>query len=273
VTGGGRQDLRICPDNVRYVTHGGQVGAPVGNETCAIDTSLPHWMLGNPCIHGRWTHVRHEKGGLRGNFHARFYDTLKCVCLATNFDANGVYGDGTVTDGVCNKDDHKVAGPQPRPAPSNKIVFTGVGDWADPNGRRGSRTTLFRVDIEDRSEPGGSHPGGQVSPEDRYRIRIWVLTANEKRDLDTGSNITGNGPYLLNFRNAISACNGTNVRDGVNNANTCGGAGTITFPGGTPVRQPDIDDGGGLERGNHQIHPSIKNCNPADPQAPPLANP
>src|SRR6185295_9182050 len=31
VTGGGRQDDPIvCPHDVRYVTHGGQVGAPVG---------------------------------------------------------------------------------------------------------------------------------------------------------------------------------------------------------------------------------------------------
>jgi hypothetical protein len=26
------------------------------------------------------------------------------------------------------------------------------------------------------------------------------------------------------------------------------------------IRPPDIDDGGELERGNHQIHPSIKSC-------------
>ena len=89
---------------------------------------------------------------------------------------NLVYGNGTLTEGVCNSGDHKVAGPQPRPAPANKIVFTGVGDWADPNGRRTPRATLFRVDIEDRSEPGGSHPGGSVNPPDRYRIRIWVVS-------------------------------------------------------------------------------------------------
>src|SRR5262249_5857864 len=76
-TGGGRTDLVedgvtvLCPPNVRYVTYGGQVGAPVGDKICVV---TPQFYLGNPCIHGRWTHVRHEQGGLEGNFHGRFYD-------------------------------------------------------------------------------------------------------------------------------------------------------------------------------------------------------
>ena len=63
----------------------------------------------------------------------------------------------------------------------------------------------------------------------------------------------GAGPdtYLLNFRNAISACNGFNVRDGADVPN-----GTAAFG----VRAPDVDDGGELQRGNVQIHPEIKNC-------------
>jgi hypothetical protein len=258
VTGGGRQDdPLVFPHDVRYVTHGGQVGAPVGNRVCEVNTNF---FLGNPCIHGRWTHVRHVQGGLEGNFHARFFDTLDCACLDTNVGPGGVYGAGTVVGGLCNPDDHKVAGPQPRPAPANKIVFTGVGDWADPNGRRASRATLFRVDIEDRSEPGGSHPKGAVDPADRYRIRIWVLSATELAQLNGGAG----DRYLINFRNAISACNGINVRDGVDVPN-----GTAVFG----VRAPDIDDGGELERGNHQIHPAIKNCDPFNPTGPGLANP
>jgi hypothetical protein len=292
-TGGGRQDdPLVYPANVRYVTHGGQVGAPVGNKVCTV---LEQFYLGNPCIHGRWTHVRHEQGGLRGNFHARYYDTLDCACLDTNTSpatvvvpgvdgaadqtyVNLVYGPGTLTDGVCNKDDHKVAGPQPRPAPANKMVFTGVGDWADPNGRRAPRATLFRVDLEDRSEPGGSHPKGSVWPPDRYRIRIWVLNDNELAQL------RGSGPdkYLIHFRDCIAACNGIDYQDGgVCGPNTCSGdsctgagaTGTITFPGGCPVRTPTIDDGGELERGNHQIHPSIMDCDPANPVGPGLAKP
>jgi len=263
-TGGGRQDSPLsCPndDGTRYVTHGGQVGAPVGERTCVIDTTLPNWRLGNPCIHGRWTHVRHAKGGLKGNFHARFFDTLDCACLDTNVGPNGVYGPGTRIGELCNPGD-RISGPEPRKAPANKIVFTGVGDWADPNGRRAGRACLFRVDLEDRSEPGGSHPGGAKDPADRYRIRIWVLTASELAALESGDG-------LLSFRNAISACIGINVRDGVDIPNSCGPNGVRVFG----VRPPDIDDGGELERGNHQIHPSIKNCDPANPTGPGLPNP
>jgi hypothetical protein len=77
------------------------------------------------------------------------------------------------------------------------------------------------------------------------------------------------GDGLLSFRNAISACIGINVRDGVDIPNSCGPNGTPVFG----VRPPDIDDGGELERGNHQIHPSIKNCDPANPTGPGLPKP
>jgi len=227
------------------------------------------------------------QGGLRGNFHARYYDTLDCACLATNLNAacqydSGVFGEPTKKHQVCNPDD-KVAGPEPRSSPANKIVFTGVGDWACPNGRRAPRACLFRVDIEDRSEPGGSHPKGATPPADRYRIRIWVLTTAELAQLRNPSN------GLLSFRNAISACHGVDFLDGgavssngaLCDQNNCSGdictgegaTGTITFPGGTPVRRPNIDDGGELERGNHQIHPSIKNCDPFNPTGPGLPGP
>jgi hypothetical protein len=278
VTGGGRQDDPLAyPENVRYVTHGGQVGAPVANKVCTV---TEEFYLGNPCIHGRWTHVRHQQGGLRGNFHARYYDTLNCACLDTNTTlvvtnvvgvngapnqtyANLVYGAGTSVDGVCG---NRNIGPLPRPAGANKIVFTGVGDWADPNGRRAPRATLFRVDIEDRGEPGNAHAqaanGKPGRVPDRYRIRIWVLSNAELAQLRGGSG----DRYLLDFRNAISACIGLNVQDGA------------TVPNGTAafgVRAPDIDDGGELDHGNHQIHPAIKECdqfNPTGPGLPPHGN-
>jgi hypothetical protein len=285
VTGGGRQDLSdpngsVCPTDVRYVTHGGQVGAPVGDKVCAIDTTLPEYWLGNPCIHGRWTHVRHQQGGGEGNFHARFFDTLDCACLDTN--ANPVtcqYGTLTTVNGVCGD---RSTGPLPRKAPANKIVFTGVGDWTCEKGGRESRACLFRVDIEDRGEPGNAHAlTADKKPNripDRYRIRIWVLTPDEKAQLDTGS---GADPYLIHFRDCIGACNGIDYKDGVCGPNTCSGdtctglgaTGTITFPGGCPVRSPNIDDGGEMLHGNHQIHPQIKACDPHNPQAPPLAKP
>ncbi len=126
------------------------------------------------------------------------------------------------------------------------------------------------MDIEDRGEPGGSHPGGAKPPADRYRIRIWVLSDAELAALNNPTD------GLLSFRNAIAACNGAKYRDGVFSseiANNCGGPGSIVFPGGAPVRLPDIDDGGELLHGNHQIHPSIMSCDPANPKGPGLANP
>ena len=274
VTGGGRQDApNVFPANVRYVTHGGQVGAPVGDAICIVTSQFP---IGNPCIHGRWTHVRHMQGGLEGNFHARFYDTLQCACLDTNLTpvpailsgvdgasaqtyTNLVYGPGTTVDSVCNPGD-RIAGPEPSPAPANKIVFTGVGDYALTQGNRVPISVLFRVDVEDRGEPGGSHPGGGKPPPDRNRTRIWILTPTELTELRGG----GADPLLLNFRNAISACNGINVQDGASVTN-----GAPAFG----VRQPDIDDGGELDRGNYQIHPTIMNCDPNNPVGPGLAKP
>ena len=274
VTGGGRQDMpNVFPANVRYVTHGGQVGAPVGDRICVVTTQFP---IGNPCIHGRWTHVRHMQGGLEGNFHARFYDTLQCACLDTSVTSavvtlsgvdgvsaqtytNLVYGPGTLVDTVCNPG-NRIAGPEPSPAPANKIVFTGIGDYALTEGNRVPVSVLFRVDIEDRGEPGGSHPLGGKPPPDRNRTRIWILTPTELAELRGGPGDS----LLLTFRNAISACNGINVQDGASVPN-----GTAAFG----VRAPDIDDGGELDRGNYQIHPSILNCDPNNPVGPGLAKP
>jgi len=92
-------------------------------------------------------------------------------------------------------------------------------------------------------------------------------------------NGAGPDPFLLHFRNCIAACNGIDFQDGTNddgndcngNPNRCsstdsctaganGNTGTITFPGGCPVRLPNINDGGELKNGNHQIHPQIKAC-------------
>jgi hypothetical protein len=259
----------------------------VGNQVCSIDTNLPNFFLGNPCIHGRWTHVRHVQGGLEGNFHARFFDTLDCACLDTNLNPQTCqFGAGTVLHDVCGD---RTTGPLPRPAPANKIAFTGVGDWACPNGRRESRACLFRVDIEDRGEPGNAHALASNKKEnripDRYRIRIWVLSDDELQQLQ-GRHAAGDDQWLLHFRNCISACNGIDYQDGgvgCNSENTCSssdsctagatGAATITFPGGCPVRLPNIDDGGELLHGNHQIHPAIKDCDPLNPTGPGLAKP
>jgi uncharacterized repeat protein (TIGR01451 family) len=240
MTGGGKQPATSTFPRVRYVTHGGQVGAPVGTET--------HFDPDSACIHGNLEHVRHIQGGLRGNFHAKSYDSLMCACLSC---AENPANPGKVGE-LCNPGD-RICGPEPRRAPANKITFSGVGDYVITRGRRIPRSVIFRVDIEDRSEPGGSHPGGQTPPPDRYRIRIWILTAAELAKLKDPAD------RLLTMREAIAASNtNTPLKDGAVLAD-----GVTPVPLGTAVfgiRAPDIDDGGELERGNHQIHPSIKAC-------------
>ena len=62
---------------------------------------------------------------------------------------------------------------------------------------------------------------------------------------------------LLGFRAAIAASHGLLLKDGAILPN---GA---PVPNGTAVfgvRAPDIDDGGVMTHGNHQIHPTIKLC-------------
>jgi hypothetical protein len=235
----------------------------VGISNCVV--TLANYR-GNPCIQGRWTHVRHAQKGEEGNFHAHVFDTLDCACLDTTLNpVTCQYGPGTLSHGICNGQNAS-AGPYPPRAGANKIAFTGVGDWSCETGGRKPRACLFRVDIEDRGEPGNSRALSQKSGRtpDRYRIRIWVLTDAELAEL----NGSGADPYLLHFRNCISACNGIGYQDGVCGARSCSGSdcngsattGTITFPGGCPVRSPNVDDGGELQRGNEQIHPMIKSC-------------
>jgi len=261
VTGGGKQDqvgqrggkiqnvdtriTALSPAVAQYVTHGGQVGAPVGQAT--------EWTPCSPCIRGEWEHVRHIRPGVDGNFHARHFDSIECACLACpESPGSGVIGDGKGKFGqLCNPGD-RVCGPEPRRAPANKICFSGIGDFSIGNGRRTPQSVAFRVDIEDHGEPGGAGPkGNKRLPADRYRIRIFKLsssTAHSKPCDDTSG---------LAVRMAI-ACTAANtpLEDGVV------APGTTTTALGTPFNgfTPDIDDGGELDRGNHQIHPQIKQC-------------
>src|SRR5437667_14953 len=157
-----------CASPALTATHGGQVGAPVGVPTPFTPDSA--------CIAGEWTHVRHIRKGLFGNFHARSFDSLECGCLPCpeNPDVQGVVG------ALCNPRD-RICGPEPRRAPANKICFSGPGDYAMTNGRRDRRSVVFRVDVEDRSEPGGANG---PPPPDRYRMRIWFV------DPDTSDGLT-----------------------------------------------------------------------------------
>jgi hypothetical protein len=114
--------------------------------------------------------------------------------------------------GLCNPD-ARTCGPEPRRAPSNKICFSGPGDDSFTKGRRDDRAVVFRVDIEDRSEPGGTNG---PPPSDRYRIRIWFV------DPDSPAGNT--------LRMQVACANPATEN-------------VLTSP------TPDVDDGGDLQRG------------------------
>src|SRR5438093_271207 len=206
-----------CASPALEATHGGQVGASIGVATAFTADSA--------CIAGEWTHVRHIRPRLFGNFHARSFDSLMCACLSCpeNPDVQGVPGP------LCNPDD-RICGPEPRRAPANKTRLPGAGDYALTNGRRESRSVVFRVDVEDRSEPGGTNG---PPPPDRYRIRIWFV------DPDTSDGLT--------LRREVACADPTTEELTATSAS---------------VPTPDIDDGGDLIRGNQQIHPPLKKTCP-----------
>src|SRR5438132_5125374 len=203
--------LDTCASPALEATHGGEVGSPVGAPTAFSPDSA--------CIAGEWQHVRHFRKGLRGNFHARSFDSLMCACLPCpeNPDVQGVAG------ALCNPGD-RICGPEPRRAPANKICFSGAGDYALTRGRRQMRSVMFRVDVVDRGEPGGTNG---PPPPDRYRMRIWFVDADSSEGLTLRQTVACADPTTEN----------------------------ITAP------TPDIDDGGDLIRGNQQIHPPLnKTC-------------
>ena len=276
VTGGGRiyslyPDADCDPETddnclvpaAQDATHGGQVGASVG--VAGIDLGLDGDGLGGPCIKGEWEHVRHIRPRLRGNFHASRFDSLQCDCLGC-LDANGrdsceldttnpgagdlTCPEGLLSEGLCfptengaNQKENRICGPEPRKAPANKICFSGVGDYTFSNGKRNRATVVFRVDIIDRSEPGGGFPGGSVDPPDRYRMRMWFLCdpqdpttcADPKNDITPVARF--NNLTVVGLRETV-ACGANPFQEAIPNA---------------PL--PNIDDGGDLDRGNHQLHP------------------
>src|SRR5213078_5150535 len=106
-----------------------------------------------------------------------------------------------------------------------------VANSSPTNGRRESRSVVFRVDVEDRSEPGGTNG---PPPPDRYRIRIWFV------DPDTSDGLT--------LRREVACADPTTEELTATSAS---------------VPTPDIDDGGDLIRGNQQIHPPLnQTCTP-----------
>jgi len=208
------------------LSHGGQVGAAFTVET--------PFSPNNPCISGEWQHNRHLNGNslvgvlhASGNGNEHQFDSLLCACLPCpeNPGAIGVVGE------TCNPGD-RVCGPEPRRAPANKICFSGVGDYTFTQGNKTVKA-VFRVDISDHGE--GNSPANPA-PLDRYRIRIWVL------DPACGRNPDPNSSEAMAIRYAASA-----------DPNQI--AVLATTENLKVNIQPDIDDGGNMTQGNHQIHP------------------
>jgi hypothetical protein len=214
---------RVTGGGIVDVTFPPVVDATHGGQVGAPLGVVTAFSPNTPCIQGEWQHVRHDQPRVFGNFHSDTFDSLLCGCLPCS---DNPESPGMVGD-LCNPGD-RICGPEPRRAPANKICFTGVGDFTATNGSKNPRSVAFRVDVEDRSEPGG---GGGPPPPDRYRIRMWDLSG----DADGAANLV--------LREQISC-----------------GESLAEEP--LPAPAPDIDDGGELAKGNHQIHPEInhKDC-------------
>jgi hypothetical protein len=255
---------------VNKITHGGQLGAPFSQMDCGA-------ILGNPCIRGQWQHTRHYQG--RGNprdvfdmnFHSVTpkgqFDSLSCACLGCCDPATGAFIPPTFGPlihkfALCNPDDHKACGPQPRPSPANAIIFSGVGKLTPTDDLQGGRPentewVIFRVYIEDRSEPGGFHPKGAIEPADIYCFQAWKTGIKVAKKPD----FTVIAPA---FRTALGQANCDFLVALESGALSIGSLpdATIRDANGDPVALEGIDpaaaiqDCGPLHDGNHQIHPS-----------------
>jgi hypothetical protein len=251
------------------ITHGGQLGAPFSQSNCASTTN----SLGAPCIWGQWEHQRHYQGqghprDVIDSFHAGnpkgLFDTLKCACLPccpddTN-DKNGPNGNFTGHDKfeICNKEDHRVCGPQPRPAPANALIWTGLArstPWDDVKGAnaKNAQWVVVRVYIEDRSEPGGGHPGGSINPADIYSFQAWYtgvsVAKGPQKDIDFDL-------IASDLRIALSQQSCAFLEALKTGALPIGSLPPNTVSVGGAVRPAIIWDKGPLYDGNRQIHPA-----------------
>jgi len=122
-------------------------------------------------------------------------------------------------------------GEWPAPALDNKICFSGVTDHS-------TIPCVFRIDIEDHSEPGNIHAiaaAKKNSPSpDRYRIRMWFIGSGAT---DARFNGAPGSANILALRDAVACHDALDER--VNPTLPCVG-------GATPC--PNIDDGGEFEQ-------------------------
>jgi hypothetical protein len=242
-----------------HISHGGQLGAPFDQQDCGQ-------ILGNPCIRGQWQHNRHYQGTgnpkdtINVDFHSfnanngplkGVFDTLECACLGCC--NNGTFIGSSIANALCNPDDHKICGPEPRPAPANAIIFTGLGVFSPADcGASGKsqpdRWFVFRVYIEDRSEPGGLFPKGGTEPADVYCFQAWDTGITVVKHSDASNVATA-------FRRCLAADSCAFIKSISTSSNT--GVAPGTLPSSTVCDVPaDINDCGPLYSGNHQIHPS-----------------
>ena len=184
------------------------------------------------------------------------FDSLSCACLPCCSEGENI--PVVIAPGkkfqLCNPDDHKICGPQPRPAPANALIWSGIGvkKLDGDTGVNAGTYVIVRVYIEDRSEPGGGHPGGSVEPVDIYSYQAW----------DTGIPVSKKPDFTKiapEFRLALAqdSC-------GFLNALQSGGLPQGSLPNNTVNGvTADTHDQGPLYVGNRQIHPSTSaTCTP-----------
>ena len=142
--------------------------------------------------------------------------------------------------------------------PPMRLIWTGLGRLQQDNDIGSGTNTLtkaqwvvVRVYIEDRSEPGGGHPGGAIEPADIYCFQAWPTgIAIDKKPSKQPITIAAA------FRRAL-AQDSCAFLDGLANGDFPIGtlpSETIMF-NGAPVTAT-VSDCGPLHDGNRQIHPS-----------------
>jgi len=259
---------------IDHVSHGGQLGAPLSYQDCAQ-------ILADQCIRGQWQHNRHFQGpnnpadSYAIDFHTAgthaashpIFDTLLCACLGCCGE-NTKGGPTGVPPGwlhkkfqLCNPEDHRVCGPEPRPAPANALIWSGIGKLTpstNPNGKAGRAATyaVIRVYVEDRSEPGGWHPKGSVSPADVYCFQAWdtgIPIAKKGDPNNLGTSAALGGLDVNVFRSTVSA-DSCAFLQGISVGGTCP-PGSLPAPIVAGVCA-SVSDTGTLRTGNQQIHPS-----------------
>jgi len=131
---------------------------------------------------------------------------------------------------------------------SNKLATSGYSPtgYTKTNGKK-TVPVVFRIDIEDRGEPGNAHAIGQANktnPADRYRLRLWFVGPGTAFATDAS---------IRQLREAVAVKDAHDERVGT----AFGGTFQVgKLCSGSNIPAPDIDDGGDLDRGNRQIHPN-----------------